>query len=125
MTEDTVDGILMNTILPVLEDVDDISKIEEIIETCSKDEVKILRFLFEMFRKDQRRFPINQAGWRNKYRIHLGTDISQKKIYSENGPIESLMELNLLEIRDSPNRWGGQKYNYRIHVTKNMLSYFE
>ena len=55
-------------------------------------------------------------GWLNKYNIHLRSSLSQKVIYRECGIIEMLVDLGVIEMKDSPTRWGQQKYHYRIAI---------
>ncbi|MHA1909624.1 MAG: hypothetical protein ACW98Y_20155 [Candidatus Thorarchaeota archaeon] len=54
-------------------------------------------------------------GWRNKYNIHRSSHLSQKVIYQEYGIIERLVDLDVIEMKESPTRWGKQKYHYRIN----------
>ncbi|MBD3405171.1 MAG: hypothetical protein GF411_03430 [Candidatus Lokiarchaeota archaeon] len=130
MTEDTANEPLINTAHPNIRDVEDIDQYwswleDSQIQEIDSEEIRILQCLMKEYIEDSKKLPLEQAGWRNKYNISKKARVSQKKIYCETGPIESLVDLGLIEIRDSPISWGGQKYNYRIKITKQLIHYLE
>lgn len=64
--------------------------------------------------KDNSQVIFHELGWRNKYNIHLLSGLSQKVIYREVGIIDTLVNLDVIKMKDAPTRWGRQKYHYRI-----------
>ena len=57
-------------------------------------------------------------GWRNKYNIHRLSGVSQKHIYKECGIIEQLIEMKIMDRRPAPSRWGQQKHQYRLNLSR-------
>lgn len=55
-------------------------------------------------------------GWRNRYQIHVLSGVPQKKIYSVLGPVDRLLSVQVIERRQSPSKWGKQKFQYRIII---------
>ncbi len=80
----------------------------------------LLADLAELARKPAK-YGICDLGWRNKYRIHLLSKVSQKRIYREIGIIEKLINCGLIVYRDSPTRWGKQKLQYRLDISSFLL----
>ena len=80
----------------------------------------LLADLAELARKPAK-YEICNLGWRNKYRIHLLSNVSQKRIYREIGIIEKLIDSGLIDCRNSPTRWGKQKFQYRLDISSFLL----
>lgn len=74
----------------------------------------LLALLQDMQKVDTCR--VDDLGWRNKYNIHLLSQVSQKRIYREFGVIERLVEDGIIKQRPSRTRWGKQKFQYRLRL---------
>ena len=96
----------------------DMNEITAIVDALLK---ALLTDLADLIRK-QTKDKIHELGWRNKYRIHLLSKISQKRIYKEIGIIEKLIGCGLVDCRDSPTRWGKQKFQYRLNIASFLLT---
>lgn len=62
-----------------------------------------------------------EAGYRNRHRISQASGISQNIIYSPDGVIERFLNLGIIEERDPPSGWGGQKGVYRLNLHHGLV----
>jgi hypothetical protein len=64
---------------------------------------------------------IGDGGWRNRNQIASRTGLSKRRAYGRNGVIDRLVELGLVEQRESPKPWGHQTYQYRANTAHPLV----
>ena len=91
------------------------------------DEIKVVNAMANFIIDDANGIEISKiedCGWRNKHRIITATCVPQRIIYNRNGIIERLLELEMVQMRDSKSGWGKQKYHYRLNPDNKFMDAF-
>jgi len=55
------------------------------------------------------------GGWRNKNKLRVKSGLSKKALYGRSGVMNRFLALGLVVRRESPTRWGAQKYQYCLN----------